>query len=99
MLVAVENSGSAFTVPPVVVTSEAASDDIEAVAASLVDAATAVLVAAPLGGAASTKAEAGSPAKVCASPAFSAYGALTNRTRGCSSCPCTCTPSQCASPA
>jgi len=44
------------------------------------------------------KAEAGSPPKVCASPAFNAYGTLSNITRACSGWPAGCTPSQRASP-
>ncbi len=49
-------------------------------------------------GAASIKADGGSPPMVVASPAFKAYGTASNMTRGCSSCPCTWTPSQRASP-
>jgi hypothetical protein len=48
----------------------------------------------PLGEAVCTKAEAGSPPKVCGSPAFNAYGALTSSTRGDSGWPCTSMPSQ-----
>src|SRR5580698_11592532 len=47
-------------------------------------------------GAANMNAEGGSPPIVSASPAFNAYGALTSNTRGCSACPETCTPTQCA---
>src|SRR5579862_5601756 len=49
-------------------------------------------------GAASTKAVGGSPPMVCASPAFSAYGTLSNKTRGCSAWFCGWTPNQRASP-
>src|SRR5580765_2233241 len=52
----------------------------------------------PMGGAASTNADAGNPPSVCASAAFSAYGTLRNRIRGCSSPPLIRTPSQRASP-
>src|SRR5580692_9541672 len=74
-------------VPPVVVTSVAAGGGTVAVV--LLD------VEEPMtSGAASTKAEGGSPPMVSASPAFNAYGALTSSTRGCSACPETCTPTQ-----
>src|SRR5579863_8771742 len=57
--------------------------------------------AAALAGAgpANRKAEGGSPPKVAASPAFSAYGTLKRMILGCSGCPCGCTPNQRASPA
>src|SRR5579864_1557709 len=96
MLVAVVNSGIVFTVPPLVVT----ADDVGG--------GTVVEVAESLGpldgagvlvdGAASTKAEAGSPPKVAASPAFSAYGTLTRAMRGCSASVPICTASHRASP-
>src|SRR5215831_13361041 len=47
---------------------------------------------------ASTKADGGNPPIVWASPAFIAYGTDTSSTRGCSSWPEICTPSQRASP-
>src|SRR5271169_1361702 len=93
MFVAVENNGIAFSVPPVVVTSdETAGVTDEAVVATALS--EVVVVALPFGSAASTKAEGGSPPMVSASPAFNAYGALTSSTRGCSACPETCTPTQ-----
>src|ERR1700693_2698757 len=47
---------------------------------------------------ASAKSEAGRPPSVWASPAFSAYGTLTSRTRACSGCRSIWIPSQRASP-
>src|SRR5580693_8045754 len=95
MLVPVVHSGSAFTVPPLVVTSELAAEvaDVAVPALSPIE-------LAPLldGGVASTKADAGNPPRVCASAAFRAYGTLSSRTRGCSSPPLIRTPSQRASP-
>src|SRR5215471_10639853 len=52
----------------------------------------------PPPGTASTNAEGGKPPTVCASPALSAYGTLSNNTRGCSASPCAWMPSQRASP-
>src|SRR5580698_1785639 len=95
MFVEVVNSGTAFTVPPVVVTSDEVAGDAEEDDADEGEADDAVaLFNPPLAGAASTKAEGGSPPMVSASPALNAYGALTSSTRGCSACPETCTPTQ-----
>src|SRR5579864_9488532 len=96
-LVAVVNRGRALTVPPVVVTFE------EVVEGAAIEA-FAVLWFRAVGtptliGAASMKAEGGSPPKVCASPAFKAYGTLKSKIRGYSSCPSGRTPNQRASPA
>src|SRR5271170_8174228 len=80
-------------VPPVVVTSdEIAGETEEDEEDGGDDVAPSLTLVPTLGGAASTKAEGGSPPMVSASPALSAYGALTSSTRGCSACPETCTP-------
>src|SRR5450631_3103071 len=94
MLVAVVKSGIAFTVPPVVVTFDdnGGGTDEPGAVTELVD------DAPPMTGAASTKAEGGSPPMVSASLALSAYGALTSSTRACSASPDTCTASQRAAP-
>src|SRR5450432_1040926 len=95
-LVAVVQSGRAFTVPPLVVTVDAGGG---ALVTSFEVAAPPTLPAAPpLGNAANTNALGGSPPIVAASPAFNAYGTLSNITRACSSPPFTRTPSQRASP-
>src|ERR1700723_105242 len=96
MLVPVVNRGRAFTVPPVVVTPDAAGGTPET--AGEVTAAPFTPEDTAPAGAASTKAESGIPPRVAASPAFSAYGTLNNITRGSSSPPFTRTPSQRASP-
>ena len=97
MFVEVVNSGTAFAVPPVVVTSDEVAGDAEEDDADEgeADAIAALFTLLPLtGGAANTNAEGGNPPTVSASPAFNAYGALTSNTRGCSVCPETCTPTQ-----
>src|SRR5260370_39521641 len=88
------HSGTKFAVPDPV-TVEADGGALGAVASG-----TAVVVFAPFefAGAASAKAEAGSPPRVSASAAFRAYGVLTSSVRACSACPAGCTPSQRASP-
>src|SRR5260370_6736677 len=88
------HSGTKFAVPDPV-TVEAGGGALAAVASG-----TAIVVFAPFefAGAASAKAEAGSPPRVSASAAFRAYGVLTSSTRGCSACPEGRTPIQRASP-
>src|ERR1700727_666142 len=99
MFFAVVNKAIALTVPPVVVTLEAAGGGAVPASRPLVLAGAAELLAAADGpGCASTKAESGSPPRVSASAAFSAYATLNNNTRGCSACAEACTPSQRASP-
>src|SRR5208283_3141782 len=91
MFVAVVYIGIVLAVPPVVVTSLVVAGETRfAVLASGLLAEAEAMAA----GAASTKAEGGSPPMVSASPAFSAYGALTSSTRGCSAWPEICTPTQ-----
>src|SRR5215471_10508301 len=96
MLVEVVHRGTALTVPPEVVTVDCGTSS--AVFAELVELPFDDMAPEPFSGAASTKADGGSPPTVSASPAFSAYGTLSSRMRGCSSPPFTRTPSQRASP-
>src|ERR1700722_15300179 len=105
MLVAVVNIAILFAVPPVVVTSEVLFPTTApvAVGAAARDAAPLAL-ALPLAlpppppppppppAATCTNALAGNPPNVSASPAFSAYGALTKSVRACSPSCSTCTP-------
>src|SRR5208283_2954292 len=90
---AASNLARLLTVPPAVVTG------VVPVAIGCTVVAALLTPKLEVGGAAKTNAEAGSPPTVCASAAFSAYGTLSRETRGCSACPCACTPSQRASPA
>src|ERR1700678_2799617 len=97
MLVAVVNIAILFAVPPVVVTSEVLFPTTAPVAVGVVAAAArddtplALPLTLPLA-AACTNALAGNPPNVSASPALSAYGALTKSVRACSPSCSTCTP-------
>src|SRR5581483_1214754 len=102
MLVGVLKRGIVLTVPPVVVTSDVAggrlvpadeaAEHVSVVVPARVDAALST------DGVASTKAEAGNPPRVWASPACNAYGTLTRDIRGCSSPPLSVIPNQRACP-
>src|SRR6266567_5705925 len=99
MLVAVVKSGIVFALPPEVVTGDTSggTEDAEPPAGESPNfVATVVLV--PIGEAASTKADGGSPPTVSASAALSAYGTATSSTRACSDSPAICSASQRASP-
>src|SRR5579871_262439 len=104
MLLALVNIASWCDVPPLVVTLVAAFVETAAGSEGAFGTATPALAggvetaAAPDCGA-NRNAEGGRPPSVCASAAFMAYGTLSSKTRGCSACPCTCTPSHRASPA
>src|ERR1700720_925303 len=96
MLVAVVNIAILFAVPPVVVTSEVlfpTTAPVAVGAAARDDPPLALALALALPPAATcTNALAGNPPNVSASPAFSAYGALTKSVRACSPSCSTCTP-------
>src|SRR5947209_14856482 len=98
MLLALVNMEIVLAPPPVVVTFDETGGRAVAALVLLLFATLAAASLFPPTGAAITKAEAGSPPKVCASPAFSAYGTLSNSTRACSASPCAWIPSQRASP-
>src|SRR5580698_421178 len=93
MSLVVSHRGTKLTVPLPVIAPEGGNTFGDAVATTVdVDPATALAEDA------STNADGGNPPIVSASAAFSAYGTLSSRTRGCSSPPLILTPNQCASP-